>query len=87
MTSSKALTEPLTTKHKTMNDIILVVLPDGSVHRATLIEPGLGAPVYQLGKKAGAKERKPRTKTPTLVVGTVAVRPPAVGPQVANNNT
>lgn len=53
-----------------MNDIILVVLPDGSVHRATLIEPGLGAPVYQLGKKAGAKERKPRTKAavPALVV-------------------
>jgi hypothetical protein len=46
----------------TMNDTILVVLPDGSVHRATLIEPGLGAPVYQLGKKAGAKERKLPTK-------------------------
>jgi hypothetical protein len=52
-----------------MKDTILVVLPDGSVHRATLIEPGLEAPIYQLGKKAGTKERKPRTtKTKTAPV-------------------
>lgn len=39
---------------------ILVILPDGSVHRATLIEPGLGIPLYRLGRKAS--ERKPRTE-------------------------
>lgn len=68
-----------------MNDIILVVLPDGSVHRATLIEPDLGAPVYQLGKKAGARERKPRTKT---VIGrglpAMPTSPPSGVAQVSN---
>lgn len=69
-----------------MNDTILVVLPDGNVHRATLIEPGLGAPVYQLGKKAGAKERKPRTKTPALVIGRgiAPTSPPSGVAQVSN---
>lgn len=77
-----------------MNDIILVVLPDGSVHRATLIEPGLAAPVYLLGKKAGAKERKPRVKAkaPTLVVsrgpasaGLAPVAEPSQSSNAANN--